>query len=121
MSVTLDFTQKVIVTAQALDVNGNQVPFTAPPSFSLGSVSLASLVALSPTDPQPPAGQVSMWLVPAAGQTGTDSVNVTEDAVLGDNTTQIAGSLSYTVTAPVVTPPNLATTIAVTAGTPVSQ
>lgn len=121
MSVSLDFTQKVIITAQALDAAGVQVAFTAPPLFSVGNPALATLVALVDTDPQPPAGQVSMWLVPVNGQTGSDTVTVVEDAVLGDDSTRISGSIDYTVTAPVVVPPDLATTILVTAGTPVAQ
>jgi hypothetical protein len=122
MSVTLDFTEQVMVTAQALDAVGNQVSFTAPPTFSLGNPALANLVPLAPTDPQPPAGQFSMWLVPIAGQTGSDSVSVSEDAVAGDATTTITGSGSYTTTAPIVVPPpDLATTIAVNFGTPVPQ
>jgi hypothetical protein len=122
MATTLDFTQQVIVTAQALDVNGVQVNFTAPPTFAVGNPALSNLVALASTDPQPVAGQFAMWLVPIAGQTGTDTVTVTEDAVLGDATTQIQGTLAYTVTTPgVITTPDLATSIAVTAGTPSAQ
>jgi hypothetical protein len=120
MALTLDFTQKVIVTAQALDSNGLQVSFTAPPTFSVGTASLATLVPLAASDPLPPTGQFAMWLVPVNGQTGSDTVSVSEDAVLGDSTTEITGTLAYTVTTPIVTT-DLATSIAVTAGTPVSQ
>ncbi len=119
MSVTLDFTQQVLVTAQALDASGNQVSFTAPPTFSVGNPFLANLVPLAATDPAPPAGQFSMWLVPISGQTGSDVVSVSEDAVLGDSTTLITGTGDYTVTTPAAT--DLATSIGVTFGTPVAQ
>jgi hypothetical protein len=120
MSVTLTNTQQVIVTAQALDASGNQVSFTAPPTFSVGNTALANLVPLASTDPTPPTGQYAMWLVPISGQIGSDTVTVSEDAVLGDSTTLISGTGDYTVTAS-TPPPDLATSVAVTFGTPVAQ
>lgn len=111
MALSLLNTQKVIVTAQALDAAGVQVNFTDTPVFSVGVATLAALVALAPTDPQPAAGEVAMWLVPIAGQTGTDTVTVSDAAF------SLTGTLAYTVTAPV----DVAATIAVTAGAPVAQ
>ena len=117
MAVSLTNLQKVLVSATALDASGNPVGFVENPVFSVGNSSLASLVALSDTDPPAVAPAVAMWLVPAAGQTGDDTVTVSENAVSGDTSTAITGTLDYTVTEGVV--PDLAATIEVEAGTPV--
>lgn len=114
-SATLTDKQKVLVTAQALDSTGVQVDFTAPPNFTVSDTSLANLVATTPSDPAPPAGQFSMWLV--ALKDGAGTVSVSEDAVLGDDTTKITGTLDFTITAPVA----VAASVAVTGAAAVAQ
>jgi len=114
-TVSMTDKQKVLVTAQALDATGAQVNFTAPPAFILSDLTLANIVPLAATDPQPPAGQVAMWLV--ALKDGAGTLSVSEDAVLGDDATKITGSLSFTIIAPVV----VAASIAVSGAAAVAQ
>jgi hypothetical protein len=116
----MDNTQKVLITAQALDAKGVQVSFTAPPVFVVDNPALATLAALSPTDPVPPAGQFSMWLLPVAGSVGTVNVSASENAVLGDDTTKLTGSLAVPITAP-IPPVDLATSVAISAGSAIAQ
>lgn len=116
----MDNTQKVLITAQALDAKGVQVSFTAPPVFVVDNPAFATLVALAAADPAPPAGQFSMWLVPVAGAIGTVNVSASEDAVLGDDTTKLTGSLAVPITAPIV-PVDLAASIAITGAAAVKQ
>ena len=117
MAVSLTNLQKVMVTATALDSAGNPVGFVEAPVFSLGNDSLAKLGPLSSGDTAPAAPSVGMWLVPVGGATGTDTVSVSENAVVGDTSTAITGTLDYTVTEGQT--PDLAASIEVEAGSPV--
>lgn len=110
-------TQKVLITAQALDAKGVQVDFTAPPVFAVDNPALATLVALAASDPPPASGEFAMWLVPVASAVGTVNVSASEDAVLGDDTTKLTGTLAVQITAPV----DLAATIKISAGGAVAQ
>ena len=105
--------QKVLLTAVAEDSSGNSVLFTAAPSWTSSDPTVASLAALAPGDPAPGAGQSEMWLV--AQKAGTATITVSEDAVAGDNTTVVSGTLSVTVTAAP------AAKVVITAGSPVNK
>jgi CheY-specific phosphatase CheX len=114
-AITLLTNQKVEITAQALDANGNQVDFTAPPVFTSSDVTVATVGPLSPTDPQPLAGEIAMWLLPV--KAGSVTVTVTEDAVAGDDTTKLTASMDFVITAPVA----LAAKISLSAGAAVKK
>lgn len=115
-SVALSDKQKFLVTAQALDAAGVQVDFTAPPVFSVSDAALGNLVELSSTDPLPPTGQFQKWFVALADGSGT--ISVSEDAVLGDDTTKITGTLDFVISAPIAVAASIAVTGSAAAAQP---
>ena len=116
-SIALLSNQKVELFAQALDANSVQVDFTAPPIFTVSDPTVGSVVDIADTDPQPVAGQFAKWFVPL--KAGNCTVTVTEDAVAGDDTTQLTGSIDFVITVP-VPPVDLGTSVAISSGAPVS-